>query len=424
MMRSMARLRAAALRRPQTFSRAQNIAFARCCSTTSVDSDTVDTVASTSTAASQGDLHSTLQELGQNFHDNATLLATSVEAAEPGWFPTDFARLLIESIHTYAGLEWWAAIAVSTVAVRTMLFPVTVKLMQNTSKLTLCKPEIAKIMARQNAEKANNPNYDKVKGMMEINEVYEKYGTHPIWTFGLMLTQMPIFVSIFLGLRRMEDYYPDICTGGAFWFPDLAMADPLHYLPVMASATFMTTILVGDASMGETNQGKNMKRFMLGMGLLTVPISWNFPAAVLCYWVANNTFSIVQTGLLNRVPAIKPMLGILPPPTEAEKIEESTSQFAGITSDSMGKHWSVGGMPGLAGMPALSVNTATDTTTAKESEEAKEEAQVEAKEEVEAKVEGEGEVEGEVETPETAAVKKPKVRRPKFRKKNKKRRRK
>merc|ERR1719331_718586 len=103
----MARLRAAALRRPQTFSRAQNIAFARCCSTTPVDSDTVDTVASTSTAASQGDLHSTLQELGQNFHDNATLLATSVEAAEPGWFPTDFARLLIETIHTHAGLEWF-----------------------------------------------------------------------------------------------------------------------------------------------------------------------------------------------------------------------------------------------------------------------------------------------------------------------------
>lgn len=54
MMRSMARLRAAALRRPQKFSRvpklhAQNVAFARCCSTTSVDSDTVETVASTST---------------------------------------------------------------------------------------------------------------------------------------------------------------------------------------------------------------------------------------------------------------------------------------------------------------------------------------------------------------------------------------
>ena len=80
---------------------------------------------------------------------------------------------------------------------------------------------------------------------------------------------MPIFVSMFLGLRTLEDYYPEICQGGellthslthslthkhpltpspphpgAFWFQDLGLADPQHILPVMASATFCATILV------------------------------------------------------------------------------------------------------------------------------------------------------------------------------------
>lgn len=315
----------------------------------------METVANSSTVASQDDLHATLQQIAQSFNDHATVLATTVEPAEAGWYPTDLARIMIESMHVYTGLEWWAAIAATTVIVRGMLFPITIKLMRGTSKLQICKPEVARLVAKHNAEKANNPNFDKVAAMMEINKVYEKHGTHPMWTIGLMFTQMPIFVSMFLGLRTLENYYPEICQGGAFWFQDLGLADPQHILPVMASATFCATILLGDASMGETNQGKTMKRVMLGMGLLTVPISWNFPAAVLVYWVSNNCFSIVQTGLLNRVPGVKPFFGILPPPTEEDKLEEVQSQFAGIKA---GQQASFSGMAGMAGMPPPVLGTA------------------------------------------------------------------
>ena len=55
--------------------------------------------------------------------------------------------------------------------------------------------------------------------------------------------------------------------------PDSNQPWTFRLLPPLPSARQL-----GDASMGETNQGKTMKRVMLGMGLLTVPISWNFPA--------------------------------------------------------------------------------------------------------------------------------------------------
>lgn len=317
---------------------------------------------STPSDATNSNLHDMLQHIGLNFHDHATLLATSVEAAEPGWYPTDATRWIIESMHTHFGLEWWAAIAATTIAIRTMLLPLTIKLMRSTSKLQSCKPEIAKLVARQNAEKAQNPNFDRMAAANDINAVYAKHGTHPVSTMALMFTQMPIFVSMFVGLRKMETYYPDICQGGAMWFPDLSAADPLHYLPVMASATFCTTILLGDISMGD--QGKIMKRFMLGMGLITIPLAWNFPSGVVLYWVVNNSFSIVQTGVLNRVPGVKPLLGILPPPSEEDKDQEIKDQFAGVAKIASGKISATAyssPISGMAGMPAVTSTTQPKT---------------------------------------------------------------
>ena len=48
---------------------------------------------------------------------------------------------------------------------------------------------------------------------------------------------------------------------------------------------------------------------MYGLGLMTIPVAWTFPAATVFYWVINNSFSLGQTAFLN-FPGVKDKLGI------------------------------------------------------------------------------------------------------------------
>lgn len=56
---------------------------------------------------------------------------------------------------------------------------------------------------------------------------------------------MPVFVSVFMGLRGMANVPLDsLKTGGLFWFTDLTLADQYYLLPIVTSATLWATIEV------------------------------------------------------------------------------------------------------------------------------------------------------------------------------------
>ena len=59
------------------------------------------------------------------------------------------------------------------------------------------------------------------------------------------LAQIPVFVSFFLGIRRMANLpVESMKTGGLLWFPDLTIADPYFLLPILCSASMLLTIEV------------------------------------------------------------------------------------------------------------------------------------------------------------------------------------
>ena len=60
-----------------------------------------------------------------------------------------------------------------------------------------------------------------------------------------MLFQLPIFISVYAGLREMAEL-PVISmqTGGLSWFKDLTVADPYYALPLITVATLFVAIEV------------------------------------------------------------------------------------------------------------------------------------------------------------------------------------
>ena len=56
---------------------------------------------------------------------------------------------------------------------------------------------------------------------------------------------MPIFISVFIGLRAMASLpIESMKTGGMFWFTDLTIPDPIYLLPVVTMGTLLATIEV------------------------------------------------------------------------------------------------------------------------------------------------------------------------------------
>lgn len=52
----------------------------------------------------------------------------------------------------------------------------------------------------------------------ETKALYEKYDCSLLMNVALPLVQLPIFLSFFLGLRRMSETYPEFVSGGTLWF--------------------------------------------------------------------------------------------------------------------------------------------------------------------------------------------------------------
>lgn len=133
-------------------------------------------------------------------------------------------------------------------------------------------------------------------------------GVAPMKVLAGPLAQFPVFISFFVGLRRLSQADPSFATGGAAWFVDLAVRDPTFALPIVCGASLLAmTELGGDT--GSTAMTSQMRMVMRGVAALSVPMTYWFPAAVFCYWIPNNIFSMAL-GAGIRQEKVKRILGL------------------------------------------------------------------------------------------------------------------
>ena len=63
--------------------------------------------------------------------------------------------------------------------------------------------------------------------------------------FVISSLQLPIFMSMFFGLRKMANLpVESLTTGGLLWFVDLTVTDNFYGLPLLTAATFWLTLEV------------------------------------------------------------------------------------------------------------------------------------------------------------------------------------
>lgn len=133
-------------------------------------------------------------------------------------------------------------------------------------------------------------------------------GVAPMKVLAGPLAQFPVFISFFVGLRRLSQTDPSFTTGGAAWFVDLATRDPTFALPLICGTTLLAMTELGGDS-GSTTMTPQMRMIMRGVAVMSVPLTYWFPTAVFCYWIPNNIFSMAL-GAGIRQKEVKRILGL------------------------------------------------------------------------------------------------------------------
>lgn len=190
--------------------------------------------------------------------------------------------------HQALGLQWWLAIVLLTILIRTLLFPLTVRQVRSMRAMQELRPEMEKIRSKYKD--------NRQKQQEEQMKLFQENKVNPLGGCLPLLVQMPIIIGIFYVIRKFgggvagaEAEYPSFTTGGILWFQNLTDHDPLYILPVLSAVTMLASMEITNKAM-EPQQRWLMRLMPLGITVFL----WSFPSGLFVYWITSNVITFVQ----------------------------------------------------------------------------------------------------------------------------------
>lgn len=221
-------------------------------------------------------------------------------------WPSEIYLNLLEHVHVYTGLPWWAAIAGTTLIVRALMFPLFVTAANEQGRMSVVKPEL-NVLDEKLKTSSNMTEMQMVA--FEKKKVLKKYGISQMKLFYPM-AMFPITLGIFFGIRKMCEIggVQGLSTEGLLWFHNLAAPDPNLGLQGITAAIYMASIGLGSET-GAQQLSPAMRKVLMFVPWISVPFLMKMPAALLLHFLVNGVLVLIQ-GFVLRQPAIRKMLGI------------------------------------------------------------------------------------------------------------------
>ena len=183
------------------------------------------------------------------------------------------------------GIPWWLSIAIVTVIVRSLLFPLTVKQVRSMRAMQDLKPE----MDRVRAQFKDN----RQRQQEEIMKLYQERGINPLGGCLPLLVQMPIFITMFYVIRGFGNEHPTFSEGGILWFQNLSVQDPTYILPILSAVT-----LLAASEITSKNIDPQQRWLMRILPVIFIAFTYYFPAGLFVYWITSNLVTLVQNYLI------------------------------------------------------------------------------------------------------------------------------
>ena len=214
--------------------------------------------------------------------DSITPLYLPTEGVELGSAPTDYVCGFIETLHLGWQIPYWEAIALTTIGLRCILLPLSIKTAQGSARMSKVRPLLQKINdAMKRDPKANNM-ATKQAYANQSKALMAQHKVNPFLSLAMPLVQLPVFMTFFFALQKMGGYYPGMETGGMLWFEDLTAADSTLILPIINAASFLIMVELGADGMGSGSQTETFKWVMRGLAVGMTPQLCIFPPDYSC----------------------------------------------------------------------------------------------------------------------------------------------
>lgn len=193
--------------------------------------------------------------------------------------------------------NYGVAIILLTVVIKIVVFPITRKSYDSTSKMQALNPQIQEIREKykDNPQKMNQ----------ETQALYKKNKVSPLGGCLPLLLQMPIFIALYGLLNSHFDLRGAVFIPG--WIDDLSSPESIFNfaptsLPLLGSdirllpILFVATQLISSKIMQTPNtsgQG-NMKIMTYALPIVFFFMLYDAPSGLILYWTVTNLLTVVQ----------------------------------------------------------------------------------------------------------------------------------
>jgi YidC/Oxa1 family membrane protein insertase len=202
----------------------------------------------------------------------------------------DAVRWMLERFHYQVGLPWAWAIVGTTIVVRILLVPLTVRQIHSMQSLQAHAPEMKEIQRKYKG--------DRQRLNEELMKFYRENNINPAASCLPLLAQLPVFFALFFVLKDFSDNPP---PGPLGWFgivPSIAEPTTSHWSGYLLLAIYAGSQVLSTWFMS-TTMDRVQRGIMLVLPLVFIGVVAHFPAGLVLYWVTTNLWTVGQ-GLVTR----------------------------------------------------------------------------------------------------------------------------
>ena len=196
-------------------------------------------------------------------------------------------RHVLNFFHTNLGLPWAWAIVATTVVVRMILVPLTIRQIHSMQNLQRFAPQMKEIQKKYKQ--------DRQKQNEELMKFYRENNINPAASCLPMLLQLPVFIALYYTLKHAK-FTGDLSF--LHFIPNISAHTTTHWGGYVLLVVYVGSQMASTLFMAATADKTQRVLFMV-MPLFFVFIIARFPAGLVLYWVTTNLWTVGQ-GLITR----------------------------------------------------------------------------------------------------------------------------